>query len=250
VTNAVTAQLFRQRRVCVRQRLSSEKDRYRGRRRVPTPPRSRYAIVVTGAFVGAGVVALGASAMPDAKAVDPQLLADVHSASVDNALKERAEQGGNTASRSQRTDEMETSLNASPDVWQLPLSGYTLKDPGAQGRQLQAGIDLIAPEGTPFAAMHDGVVKKAGWIGGYGMAVIIDHGDGTDIIYAYARQVLVQEGQQVKAGDIIGLVGLTGHTYGSQLHLETQVNGESTDPIEFFKQHDVDIQLQVASIYG
>jgi murein DD-endopeptidase MepM/ murein hydrolase activator NlpD len=236
--------------VCVRQRLSSEKDRYRGRRRVPTPPRSRYAIVVTGAFVGAGVVALGASAMPDAKAVDPQVLADLHGATVDNALQDRADQAGK-ASRSERTDKMETSLAESPDVWQLPLSGYTFTNPyGVQGKQLHAGIDLVAPEGTPFAAVHDGVVKEAGWIGGYGMAVIIDHGDGTDVIYAHARQVLVQQGQQVKAGDMIGLVGLTGHAYGSQLHLETQVNGESTDPIPFFRERGVDIQLQVASIYG
>jgi len=236
--------------VCVRQRLSSEKDRYRGRRRVPTPPRSRYAIVVTGAFVGAGVVALGASAMPDAKAVDPAVLADLQSASVDNALQDRA-QTADKASRSERSDKMETSLAESPDVWQLPLTGYTFTTPyGLQGRQLHAGIDLVAPEGTPFAAVHDGVVKEAGWIGGYGLAVVIDHGDGTDIVYAHARQVLVQKGQQVKAGDMIGLVGNTGHAYGSQLHLETQINGESTDPIPFFRERGVDIQLQVASIYS
>ncbi|MEV4533667.1 M23 family metallopeptidase [Asanoa sp. NPDC049518] len=234
----------------MRQRLSSEKDRYRGRRRVPTPPRSRYAIVVTGAFVGAGVVALGASAMPDAKAVDPQVLADLHGATVDNAFQDRADQAGK-ASRSERTDKMETSLAESPDVWQLPLSGYTFTNPyGVQGKQLHAGIDLVAPEGTPFAAVHDGVVKEAGWIGGYGMAVIVDHGDGTEVIYGHARQLLVQKGQQVKAGDMIGLVGSTGHAYGSQLCIETQVDGESTDPIPFFKERGVDIQLQVASIYG
>ena len=60
--------------MCVRQRLSSEPDRYRGRRRVPTPPRSRYAAVVTTAFVGAGLVALGANALPDAKSVSPSVL--------------------------------------------------------------------------------------------------------------------------------------------------------------------------------
>lgn len=234
----------------MRQRLSSEKDRYRGRRRVPTPPRSRYAIVVTGAFVGAGVVALGASAMPDAKAVDPQVLASLNGASADNALQDRAEQA-NKASRSDRTDKMETSLADSPDVWQLPLSGYTFTNPyGLQGKELHAGIDLVAAEGTPFAAVHDGIVKEAGWIGGYGMAVIIDHGDGTDVIYAHARQVLVKKGDQVKAGDMIGLVGSTGHARGPQLHLETQVNGDSTDPIPFFIERGVDIQLQVASIYG
>ena len=234
----------------MRQRLSSEKDRYRGRRRVPTPPRSRYAIVVTGAFVGAGVVALGASAMPNAKTVDPQVLAGLHDANVDSALHDRA-QDATKASRSERTEKMETSLNESPDVWQLPLSGYTFTDPyGMQGDQLHAGIDLVAPEGTPFASVHDGVVKEAGWIGGYGMAVIIDNGDGSEVIYAHARQVLVQKGQQVKAGDMIGLVGSTGHARGPQLYLETQVDGESTDPIPFFRDRGVDIQLQVASIYG
>ncbi|GIF77577.1 M23 family metallopeptidase [Asanoa siamensis] len=232
----------------MRQRLSSEKDRYRGRRRVPTPPRSRYAIAVTGAFVGAGVVALGASAMPDAKAVDPQVLADLH---VDNALQERAQQADKASRSNERADKLETTLADSPDVWQLPLSGYTFTNPyGMQGKQLHAGIDLVAPEGTPFASVHDGVVKEAGWIGGYGMAVIVDHGDGTEIIYGHARQVLVKKGQEVKAGDMIGLVGSTGHAYGSQLCIETQVNGESTDPIPFFKERGVDIQLQVASIYG
>jgi murein DD-endopeptidase MepM/ murein hydrolase activator NlpD len=235
----------------VRQRLSSEKDRYRGRRRVPTPPRSRYAIVVTGAFVGAGVVALGASAMPDAKTVDPQVLAGLHeSAGVDNALQERA-QDATKASRSERTEKMETSLADSPDVWQLPLSGYTFTTPyGMQGTELHAGIDLVAPEGAPFSAVHEGVVKEAGWIGGYGMAVIIDNGDGSEVIYAHARQILVQKGQQVKAGDMIGLVGSTGHARGPQLTIETQVNGESTDPIPFFKERGVDIQLQVESIFG
>src|SRR3954469_15599429 len=79
----------------VRQRLSSEPDRYRGRRRVPTPPRSRYAVVGLSAFVGAGVVALGAgSHLPDAKAVNPTVLQSLKHASTDaansQALADRA----------------------------------------------------------------------------------------------------------------------------------------------------------------
>src|SRR5919202_2684012 len=71
----------------VRQRLSSEPDRYRGRRRVPTPPRGRYAVVGLSAFVGAGVVALGtASTLPDAKAVNPKILARLADASTSTAL--------------------------------------------------------------------------------------------------------------------------------------------------------------------
>src|ERR1700755_3552788 len=84
----------------VRQRLSSEPDRYRGRRRVPTPPRSRYAIVVTSAFVGAGVVALGAANMPDHKAVNPEVLKSLESAHVaSDALNDRS--NANHASRSE-----------------------------------------------------------------------------------------------------------------------------------------------------
>ena len=77
----------------MRQRLSSEPDRYRGRRRVPTPPRSRYAAVVTSAFVGAGVVALGATMLPDAKAVDQEALADLQAGAATSAdLEARADQ--------------------------------------------------------------------------------------------------------------------------------------------------------------
>src|SRR4051795_8478615 len=80
----------------VRQRLSSEPDRYRGRRRVPTPPRSRYAVVVTSAFVGAGVVALGAASnMPDNKSISPdvlQSLANSHDPA--DALAARADDSG------------------------------------------------------------------------------------------------------------------------------------------------------------
>src|ERR1044071_1236962 len=69
----------------VRQRLSSEPDRYRGRRRVPTPPRSRYAVVTTAAFIGAGVVAIGAgNSLPDWKAVNPEVLQGLESSQVAN----------------------------------------------------------------------------------------------------------------------------------------------------------------------
>src|ERR1700755_1687618 len=86
----------------VRQRLSSEPDRYRGRRRVPTPPRSRYAVVGISAFVGAGVVALGAASnMPDAKAVSPSVLANLKDSAVtSNAIANR-DTDANRASRSE-----------------------------------------------------------------------------------------------------------------------------------------------------
>jgi murein DD-endopeptidase MepM/ murein hydrolase activator NlpD len=236
----------------VRQRLSSEPDRYRGRRRVPTPPRSRYAAVVTTAFVGAGVVALGAGAsLPDAKTVSPSVLADLeHVAATGEDATARAEDAAR-ASRDDSRSGLETSMAAAPDVWLLPLHGYNYTSPyGMRWGKLHAGVDLAAPEGTPYHAIHGGTVTLARYYGGYGYAVIIDHGDGTESVYGHSSKLLVKEGQQVKAGDRLGLVGNTGHSFGAHLHLEVHVNGVARDPIPYLRSHGVDIKLQVEAIYG
>ena len=234
----------------MRQRLSSESDRYRGRRRVPTPPRSRYAAVVTSAFLGAGVVALGSTMLPDAKAVDQEALADLRAAAATGADLDSRAAEADRVSRDSARPSLETSL-AESDVWALPMSEYTFTNPyGMQGNELHAGIDLAAPEGTPFAAVKSGTVKEAGWFGGYGLAIVIDHGDGIETVYAHARQLYVKAGDKVEAGDTIGLVGATGHAYGSHLCLEVHVDGQSRDPIRFLREHGVDIKLQVASIYS
>jgi murein DD-endopeptidase MepM/ murein hydrolase activator NlpD len=239
--------------MCVRQRLSSEPDRYRGRRRVPTPPRSRYAAVVTGAVLGAGFVAIGASALPDAKAVDATALTDLKNAATQAELADRAVDAQRATRDNDRTaaapDDLATSLAQSP--WVLPMEDYTFTSPyGVRWNELHAGIDLAAPEGTPFMAVHAGTVKEAGWIGGYGFTVVIDHGDGVETVYGHAKQLNVEAGDKVEAGDTIGWVGSTGHAYGSQLCLETHVDGESTDPVPFLRERGVDIKLQVASIYS
>jgi len=231
----------------VRQRLSSEPDRYRGRRRVPTPPRSRYAAVVTTAFVGAGIVAIGANALPDAKSVNPSVLDELRQASVASQDAAARADSADRASRSDRTDSKITEQ----DPWLLPLHGYDFKSPyGMRWGKLHTGIDLVAPEGTPYKAVHAGTVTKAGWFGGYGYAVIVKHSDGTEAIYGHSSAVSVKEGQEVKAGDQLGLVGNTGHSYGSHLHLEIHVKGQPQDPVAFLKERGVDIQLEIESIYG
>ncbi len=231
----------------MRQRLSSEPDRYRGRRRVPTPPRSRYAAVVTTAFVGAGLVALGANALPDAKSVSPSVLDELKQASVTS--QDAADRGSSAdrATRDSRADKASTEQ----DVWLLPLHGYDFNSPyGMRWGKLHTGIDLVAPEGTPYVSIHDGTVTKAGWFGGYGYAVIVQHSDGSEAIYGHSSAVSVHEGQQVKAGDQLGLVGNTGHSYGSHLHLEVHVKGEPLDPVPWLEKRGVDIKLQVEAIYS
>jgi len=235
----------------VRQRLSSEPDRYRGRRRVPTPPRSRYAAVVTTAFVGAGVVALAAASnLPDAKAVSPTVLADLENAAVTaGQLEERAD----GAERATRDNDRAAALPevSAEQIWLLPLEDYTFTSPyGIRFDKLHAGVDLSAPEGTPYRSMHAGVVKRAGYDGGYGYAVVIEHPDGTQAVYAHSRRLLVKAGERVKAGQVIGEVGATGYAYGTHLHLEMHVNGFPTDPIPLLRQRGVDIKLQVEAVYG
>ncbi|MFI7598569.1 M23 family metallopeptidase [Actinoplanes sp. NPDC049681] len=239
----------------MRQRLSSEPDRYRGRRRVPTPPRSRYAAVVTSAFVGAGVVALGAAAqLPDAKAVNPKVLQNLEEASVaQDALADRSADSGDRASRGEErgTTTQVSEEEAAAQAWLLPLDDYEFTSGyGVRFGQLHSGIDLAAPEGTPYKAIHAGTVVSAGYDGGYGYAITIKHDDGTQIIYAHSRRLLVQAGDQVKAGQVIGEVGNTGHSYGTHLHVGVYVNGSPTDPIVFLRAHGVDIKLKIESVYG
>ncbi|MFF4878024.1 M23 family metallopeptidase [Micromonospora sp. NPDC000668] len=230
----------------MRQRLSSEPDRYRGRRRVPTPPRSRYAAVVTTAFVGAGIVALGAGAMPDAKDVSSSVLDDLKQASATSQDAAARADNADRASRDSRSKDA-----AEPDVWLLPLQGYDFNSPyGVRWGKMHTGVDLVAPEGTPYLSVHDGLVTKAGWYGGYGQAVIVQHADGSEAIYGHSSALSVKEGQQVKAGDQLGLVGYTGHSYGTHLHLEIHVKGQPVDPVPFLQERGVDIKLQVEAYYS
>lgn len=239
----------------MRQRLSSEPDRYRGRRRVPTPPRSRYAVVVTSAFVGAGVVALGAASnLPNAKAISPDVLQSLESAHVaSDALTNRSD--ANHASRGEdRSTVAKTKVSAdqaAADVWLLPLEDFQFTSPyGVRWGTLHAGIDLAAPDGTPYKAVHAGTVTKAGYFGGYGYSLTIQNADGTEVIYAHSRRLLVKAGDKVKAGQVIGEVGNTGASYGTHLHLEIHVGAKPTDPVPFLRDRGVDIKLQVESVYA
>ncbi len=232
--------------------MSSREDRgrYRGRRRAPTSPRTRYAAVATTAFIGASVVALGtAAAMPDAKA-DPNSLGGVNASNVANALSDRL---ANT-SRANRSDDRGAPLSVdqlAPDFWTLPLKSYTISSPfGQRWGTLHPGVDLAVAEGTPYYAAHSGIVKLARWNGGYGYCVMLDAGNGVTIVYGHSSKLLVHEGQQVMAGDVLGLAGDTGYAFGVHVHFEVRQDGTPIDPVPFMQKHGVDIQNQTQPIDG
>ena len=99
--------------------------------------------------------------------------------------------------------------------------------------KLHTGMDIGAPIGTNFIAANDGVVIKAGFNTAYGNMVIIDHGGGVSTLYAHGSEILVTLGQEVKKGDPILKVGMTGYTTGPHAHFEVRVNGEYVQPLNF-----------------
>ena len=239
----------------MRQRLSSEPDRYRGRRRVPTPPRSRYAVVGAAAFVGAGVVAFGAASnLPDYKAVDATVLHDLEAdrvASDELASRSESERASRSDERGAEAAATLSDEQAEAEAWLLPLDEFTFTGAyGVRFGKLHAGIDLAAAEGTPYKAVHAGTVTAAGYHGAYGYSVTVETDDGTEIIYGHSRRLLVKKGDVVKAGQVLGLVGNTGYSYGTHLHLEIHQNGKPTDPIPLLREKGVDVKLKIESVYG
>jgi murein DD-endopeptidase MepM/ murein hydrolase activator NlpD len=110
------------------------------------------------------------------------------------------------------------------------------------GRQ-HAGVDLAAPHGSPIVAAGAGIVVRAGEAGGYGTAVLIDHGNGYLTHYGHLSAVAVAAGQRVSAGQQIGDEGSTGHSTGPHLHFEVH-QGHFPNPVEptaWMREHGVDI---------
>jgi murein DD-endopeptidase MepM/ murein hydrolase activator NlpD len=120
--------------------------------------------------------------------------------------------------------------SASGLIWPCPgpiTSGY-----GMRWGRLHAGIDIGAGYGTPIRAAAGGTVIFAGWMGGYGNFVIIDHGGGLATAYAHQSSIAVGGGA-VSQGQVIGYVGSTGHSTGPHLHFEVRVNGSAVDPLGY-----------------
>lgn len=119
----------------------------------------------------------------------------------------------------------------SPLAFSAVTSGYNLSrmDPIANRTIAHVGTDFGAPTGTAVRAVGDAVVAYAGWYGGYGMYIKLDHEGPYDTAYAHLSHLSVKTGQTIKQGDIIGKVGTTGYSTGPHLHYELHVNGSPVD---------------------
>jgi murein DD-endopeptidase MepM/ murein hydrolase activator NlpD len=92
-------------------------------------------------------------------------------------------------------------------------------------RRFHSGLDIAAPSGTPVVATATGTVISAGWNGGYGKAIVIQHNDTQQTLYGHLSEIDVQPGQQIAQGTVIGLVGSTGNSTGPHLHFEARSPG-------------------------
>lgn len=101
--------------------------------------------------------------------------------------------------------------------------------------KLHTGTDIAAPSGANVVAADGGVVIQSGWLGAYGKAVIIDHGNGISTLYGHNSSLLVSAGQEVSQGQVIARVGMTGLATGPHSHFEVRINGTPTNPMQYFK---------------
>ena len=99
--------------------------------------------------------------------------------------------------------------------------------------RFHSGIDIGAYYGSSILAADSGIVIEAGWIGGYGNTVMIDHGGGYSTLYGHCSQLYVRIGQMVNQGEPIAAVGSTGNSTGPHLHFEVRINGDPVDPLGF-----------------
>jgi murein DD-endopeptidase MepM/ murein hydrolase activator NlpD len=104
-------------------------------------------------------------------------------------------------------------------------------DPLGLGTRLHAGIDLPGRAGSLVLASGGGVVAFAGWVGGYGNMVIIDHGQNVRTRYGHLMRTLVHTGEQISGGTAIGLLGSTGRSTGNHLHYELRIDGRAVNPL-------------------
>lgn len=100
--------------------------------------------------------------------------------------------------------------------------------------KMHTGIDFISDIGVEIYAAGDGIVELAEWDGGYGQAVIINHGFGYKTRYGHTSKYNVKKGQKVKRGDVIAYVGNTGASVGPHLHYEVLYKGAQVNPVSYF----------------
>lgn len=167
----------------------------------------------------------------------------------------RADQQFRTLFQSwKKMDGVQNGVIAIPSVQPVEKLQFTSNfgirsDPFRGTAAMHAGVDIPGPVGTPIYATADGIVDHAGWQGGYGNLVEINHGKGIATRYGHLSKVLVADGARVTRGQLIALMGSTGRSTGSHLHYEVRMDGHAVNPVPFLTTGDYLMASQDHSIH-
>lgn len=165
---------------------------------------------------------LSAQARAEAKEIDALQAESANLAAKIQAAQAAAQQSGTSPPPS-----------GNPGGFQWPVSGPVTSPFGWRWGRMHEGIDIAVPSGTPVHAAAAGTVIYAGWMGGYGNLVAIDHGGGISTAYGHNTSVTVAVGQHVDQGAVIAYSGSTGHSTGPHVHFEVRVGGSPRDPLGY-----------------
>jgi murein DD-endopeptidase MepM/ murein hydrolase activator NlpD len=131
-----------------------------------------------------------------------------------------------------------------PNLW--PVDGRligsfgTRQDPfSAEDQEFHKGVDISGVVGTPIHVTADGVVEFSDMFSGYGRLVVVNHGGGIETWYGHMSKFYVHTGQEVRRGDLIGLVGMSGRVTAPHLHYEVHVNGRPMNPYQYLANASV-----------
>ncbi len=154
-----------------------------------------------------------------------------------NMMKDRPVLASYTSSASSLFLEKGYEDSATPSIWPVRgiiTAGFGQRmDPFTGEGAFHTGVDIAAPAGTPIRAAADGILFHAGLDSGYGNEALIDHGYGLTTKYGHLRTLSVVVGQEVRRGQIIGTVGMTGRATGPHLHYEVLVGSTPVNPAEY-----------------
>ncbi len=132
-----------------------------------------------------------------------------------------------------QADQLALTPTLAPAVGVL-TAGFGLRsDPFTGGQEFHTGIDISSPTGGRVVAPASGTVVRIGWSSSYGRVVEIAHGFGIRTLYAHLEATRVAEGQRIRRGDLVGIVGSTGRSTGPHLHYEVQVGGRPVNPLDY-----------------
>ena len=132
-----------------------------------------------------------------------------------------------------------TRMDSRPRDW--PVHGWITSpygkrvDPVSGRAGFHTGVDIANDTGTPVRCTADGRVAFAGWEGGYGKLVVVDHGNGFQTYYGHLSEIKTSAGAELQRGDEVGLMGATGNTTGPHVHYEIRLYGAPVNPIQYMQ---------------